>query len=64
MTASIKIYGKEKNLSLHETGVAACFDYFLKHLLLPKAKGVYYKVESDRELDFLKMIYRVLYFPM
>lgn len=59
ISTSILIFGKEKNLSVHESGAAACFNHFLKNLVIPNAHGLYYHVKSNPELEFLKKIYRV-----
>ena len=59
IAASIQLYRDEKNLTIHESGVAACFSHFLKNSVIPNAKGLYYNVQDDPELEFLKKIYRV-----
>jgi hypothetical protein len=59
ISTSIKLYKKEKDLSIHESGVAACFNHLLKNLVVPYAKGLYYRIKSDTQLEFLKKIYRV-----
>jgi hypothetical protein len=59
ISTSIKLYGKEKILSIHETGVAACFNHFMKNLVIPCAKGLYYRIKLDPEVEFLKKLYRV-----
>ena len=57
LSTSILIYAKEKNLSVHEKGVAAFFSHFLKTDVFVNAKGLYAKQETTSKAQLKKSVY-------